>query len=281
VGSSLVATGPGFFRALGIALPAGREFTPRDDHGEPKTVVVNEAFARRYFAGQNPVGKRLMFGASNHPVLDREIVGLAPDTRSTIRTPAKETVYFPYAQWEKPERLVFYVRAAGDENRLAADIRRVVREVDASLPVVNIAPLDVKIRDSLYTERLIAMLSEAFGVLATLLAAIGLYGVVAYTVAGRTAEIGIRMALGAAPGSVLRLVLKDAGRMAAVGIAIGVVGALALSRLVESQLFGMKAADPRVLSGAAATLALVALLAAFVPGWRASRIDPVRALKHE
>jgi len=281
VGASLVAAGPGFFRSLGIPLRAGREFTERDDHAAPKAVVVNEAFARKYFGGQNPVGKRLMFGGSNHPVLNREIVGLAPDTRSTIRNPAKETIYFPYPQWDKPERLMFYVRAAADESRLSADIRRVVREADSSLPAVNITPLEVKIRDSLYTERLIALLSEAFGVLATLLAAIGLYGVVAFTVAGRTAEIGIRMALGAVPGSVLGLVLKDAGRLASLGIAIGVAGALGLSRLVESQLFGIKAADPRVLSAAVATLAIVALLAAFVPGWRASRIDPVRALKHE
>ncbi|SPE31157.1 conserved membrane hypothetical protein [Candidatus Sulfopaludibacter sp. SbA6] len=281
VGSSMVAVNPGFFHALGIALRAGREFTGRDDQAAPKTVMVNEAFAKRYLAGQNPVGRRLMFGASNHPVLDREIVGVVPDTRSEVRTPAHETVYLPYAQWDKPERLVFYLRTAGDENRLSADIRRVVRESDPNVPVASITPLDVKIRDSLYTERLIALLSEAFGVLATLLAAIGLYGVVAVTVARRTAEIGIRMALGAVPGDVLRMVLKEAGGMAAAGIAIGVVGAFALGRLVESQLFGIQAADPLVLSGAAATLAAVALLAAFIPGWRASRIDPVRALKYE
>jgi len=281
VGSSIVAVNPGFFHSLGIALRAGREFSDRDDAGAPKTVMVNEAFAKRYFAGGNPVGRRMMFGGSDRPVLDREIVGLVPDTRSEVRTPSRETVYLPYAQWDKPERLVFYVRTAGDENRLSSDIRRVVREADPNVPVNAITPLDVKIRDSLYTERLIALLSEAFGVLATLLAAIGLYGVVAVTVARRTAEIGIRMALGAVPADVVRMVLKDAGGMAAAGIAIGVVGAFALGRLVESQLFGIQPADPLVLSGAAATLAAVALLAAFIPGWRASRIDPVRALKYE
>ncbi|HEY2018228.1 MAG TPA: ABC transporter permease [Bryobacteraceae bacterium] len=281
VSSSVVAVNPGFFHALGIGLRAGREFTTRDDHAAPKTVVVNETFARRYFGGKSPVGRHLMFGASDHPVLNLEIVGLVPDTRSETRAVPKETVYMPYTQWDKPGRLVFYVRAAGDESHLTADIRRVVREADPNVPVTTITPLDVKIRDALYTERLIALLSEAFGVLATLLAAVGLYGVIAYTVARRTAEIGIRMALGAVPGHVLRMILSDAGRLAAIGIAIGLAGAFALSRLVESQLFGIQAADPRVLAGAAATLALVALLAALVPGWRASRIDPMRALKHE
>ena len=280
-GASMIAVNAGFFHALGIPLRAGREFTERDDQAAPKTVVVNESFAKRYFGGRNPVGRRMMFGGSNHPVLNREIVGLVPDTHQDVRTPAHETVYLPYAQWDRPERLVFYLRTAGDENRLAADVRRAVREADANVPVNDITPLDVKIRDSLYTERLIALLSEAFGLLATLLAAIGLYGVVAVTVARRTAEIGIRMALGAVPGDVLRMVLKEAFGMAGTGIAIGVVGAFALGRLVESQLFGVASADPLVLAGAAAILAAVALAAAWIPGWRASRIEPVRALKYE
>src|SRR5439155_2922911 len=197
------------------------------------------------------------------------------------RAKATETVYMPYAQWTRPQRLVYYVRTAGDQTQVSSSIRRVVHEADANLPAPNISSLDVKIRDSLYTERLLAVLSEAFGVLATLLAAIGLYGVVAYSVARRTAEIGIRMALGAVPRDVLALILKDAARMTGAGIGIGLAGALALSRLVESQLFGIKPADPIVLAGAATALAMVALISAWVPGWRASRIDPVRALKHE
>ncbi len=280
-GASIVAVNAGFFQALGVGLRAGREFTARDGRAAPKTVVVNDSFVRKYLAGQNPIGRRLMFGASNHPVFDREIVGVAPDVRSEVRTPAKETIFMPYEQWDKPERLVFYVRANGDESRLSNDIRRAVRGVDPSIPVMTIQPLDVKIGYTLYTEQLIALLSEAFGALATLLAAIGLYGVVAYAVARRTAEIGIRMALGAVPSRVLGMILREAGGMAAAGIAIGLAGALALSRLVDSQLFGIKAADPAVLGAAAGVLALVALLAAILPGWRASRIDPVRALKYE
>jgi predicted permease len=281
VGSSVVAVGPGFFRALSIPLRAGREFTGRDDAAAPKTVLVNEAFARRYFAGRNPVGRHLMFGGGSHPVLDREIVGVAADSRTEVRTPPKITVYMPYAQWVKPERLMFYLRTAGDQTRLAGDIRRVVREADPNLPIATIQPLEVRIRERLYTDRLIAMLSTAFGVLATLLAAIGLYGVIAYAVTRRTSEIGIRMALGAVPANVLRLILREAAAMAALGIAIGLAAALALSRLVQSQLFGVEAADPRVYAAAAACLAAVALLAAAIPALRAARIDPVKALKYE
>ena len=281
VGSFNVAVSPGFFHAMGIPLEAGRDFTERDDAGAPKTVIVNHAFVRKYFAGKNPIGRRLMFGGSNHPVFDREIVGVIPDIHNDVRSTAKETIYFPYRQWDKPERLVFYVRAAGEEGRVSDAIRRAVREADPNIPVMTIQPLDLKIRNTLYTEQLIALLSEAFGVLATLLAAIGLYGVVAYAVARRTPEIGIRMALGAVPSQALGLVLRDAAVMAGTGIAIGLAGALALSRLLDSQLFGIKAADPLVLGGAAGVLAVVALLAALLPGWKASRIEPVRALKYE
>jgi predicted permease len=281
VGGSIVAAGPGFFHALRIPLKAGREFTVRDAAGAPKGVLVNEAFVRRYFAGRDPLGRRIMFGSSDRDLPDREIVGVVPDLRIDVRNPAKETVYLPYAQWDKPERLVYYIRAAGDERALTDAIRGTVRAADPNLPQVKITPLDLKIRDSLYTERLIAILSETFGVLATLLAAVGLYGVIAYSVTRRTPEIGIRMALGAVPRDVLRLVMGGAARLAAAGIVLGLGGAVALSRLVESQLFGVKPADPVVLAGAAAGLGAIALLAALAPGWRASRIDPVRALKYE
>jgi len=157
----------------------------------------------------------------------------------------------------------------------------VTREADSDLPAVKIKTVELRIRESLYTERLIAILSASFGVLATLLAAIGLYGVMAYTVARRTGEIGVRMALGAVPGDVLRLVLLGAVRLAAAGIVIGLAAALAAGRLIESQLFGIKASDPLIYAGAAAVLAAVALIAAGLPAWRAARINPVSALKYE
>jgi ABC-type antimicrobial peptide transport system permease subunit len=177
--------------------------------------------------------------------------------------------------------MVYYVRTAGDPAQAIAALRQVVRQADPNLPAIDIKTVELRISESLYTERLIAILSAAFGILATLLAAIGLYGVIAYSVARRTGEIGVRMALGAMPANVLRLVLSGALRLAAVGIAIGLAAALACGRLVESQLFGVRASDPRVYLGAAAVLAVVALIAAGVPAWRAARIDPVTALKYE
>jgi predicted permease len=281
VGSSLNAVNPGFFAALGVRLRAGREFTERDGAGAPKTVVVNEAFAKLYCAGRNPLGVHLMFGAGNHPVLDREIVGVAADIRGAVREPAKPALYYPYAQWSQPERLMYYVRSAGDETALGPAIRAAVREEDPNVPVTLLEPISVRIDDNIYSERLLAILSTAFGALATLLAAIGLYGVVAYGVTRRTAEIGVRMALGAQPNDVLLMVLGEAGKLALAGIAAGAVVALALSRLVQAQLFGMQAADPRILTGAALFLAAVAIGAAILPGRKASRISPVQALKYE
>jgi predicted permease len=281
VGSSIVGVSPGFFHAMGVPLRAGRDIDERDTASAPKVVVINEAFARRYFAGRNPLGRRLMFGASNHPVLDREIVGVAADFRNDVRNPAKEALFMPYEQWDSPQGLMFYVRAAGSEERLAGAVRRLARSLDAGIPVRDVKPLDVEIGESIYADRLIAMLSLAFAAVATLLAVIGLYGVVAYGVSRRTPEIGVRIALGAVPGDVIRMVLLDAAQTVGIGIAAGLAAAFALTRYLQSQLFGVKGSDPLVLLGAACVLAVVAMGAALVPGRRASRIDPLAALKYE
>ncbi len=280
-GSSLEGISPGYFRTLGIPLRAGREFDDRDTAAAPKAVVVNEAFVKRYFAGQNPIGRHVGILGPTAPALDREIVGIAANVRTNVRRPVGSTIYFPYTQREKPARLALYVRITGDGARLAAAIRRSVREADAGLPAPEIQPVESRIGESLYTTRLVAGLSTAFGILATLLAAIGLYGVIAFEVARRTGEIGVRMALGALPADVVRMVGLDAGRMVAAGMAIGLAAAFVLSRYVESQLFGIQAADLAIYAGAAGTLAAVAALATLVPAHRASRINPVSALRHE
>ena len=158
-----------------------------------------------------------MFGASNHPVFDREIVGVVADIRGNSREPARATLYYPFTQWQDPEHLIFYVRSAGDAAALGPAIRAAAREVDPNIPVSDMSPLTMRIADSIYVARVLAMLSSAFGVLATLLAALGLYGIVAFTVARRTAEIGLRMALGAQPGDMLRMVVLEAARLAAGG----------------------------------------------------------------
>jgi predicted permease len=281
VGSTQIEVNAGYFQAMGIPLRAGREFTERDSTGAPKVVVINETLAKKYFKGRNPIGGRLMMGGSDHPVFDHEIVGVAADTHIGVRDEPKEVIFSPYAQWNRPGRLVFYVRTAGDTGGLASTIRQIVRAADPNVPMGELKPVQVKIQDDIYTDRLIAMLSGAFGLLATLLAAIGLYGVIAHAVTRRTAEIGVRMALGAQPGVVLRMILLEAGRMAGAGIVIGLIAALAVSRYVESQLFGMNASDPTVFAAGAVLLAIVAVAAALVPGWRASKIEPVVALKYE
>lgn len=280
--SQRVAVSPDYFHALGIPLRAGRDLS---DHDEASTataaVVVNEAFVKRYLPNRNPVGSRFMPGANNHPVYNLEIVGVAADSRSDARAEVKPTYYFPYATWTKPDRLTFFVRTAGDRKDLPNAIRQTVRASDADLPVGEIQTAELSIRESLYTERLIAILAAAFGSLALLLAAIGLYGVMAYAVARRTGEIGVRMALGAMPAGVLGMVLKEACRLAFAGIALGWVAAFVLGRFVASELYSVRAADPTIYGAATAVLLAAAVFAALIPGWRAAHIDPVVALKYE
>jgi predicted permease len=279
-GAQLSAINPGFFRALGIPLHDGREFTARDEGGSPKVVVVNQTFVKRYFGSANPIGRRMTFGSGNVK-LDREIVGVVADSHKDVRKPAVETVYFPYTQWDSPERLVFYLRTAGDDSHLGSDVRRLVRSLDPNVPIGDPEPMALLVRNSIYTDRLIALLSGAFGVLAALLAALGLYGVVGYAVSRRTAEIGVRIALGAFPGDVMRMVLWEAAKIVSIGIVIGAAASIGLGRFVQSQLFGIQPGDPLILAGAVTLMAVVTVAAAFVPAWRASRIDPIRALRYE
>jgi predicted permease len=278
-GALMSAVSPGYFRALGIPLLAGRDLAERDDAGAPKVAVVNEAFVKRYFGSGNPIGRRFMIGASNQRPFDHEIVGVVADIRRNVREPAKESIYFPYFQ-DEPQRLTFYVRTAGDSN-LGSDIRKLVQSMDPGVPVGDPQPMTLLIRNSIYTDRLIAILAAAFGVLATLLAAIGLYGVAAHTVARRRGEIGVRMAMGALPADIVGMVLKQSGVTVLAGIVIGTAGSLGLGRLIQSRLFGIQPAEPGMLAAAVGVLSVAALAASFLPAWRASRIDPLTALRHE
>jgi len=280
-GAEFSAISPQFFHALGIPLRIGREFTAGDANGAQKVVVVNETFVKKYFGSANPLGRRLMFGGSNHPDLDRQIVGVVADHRKEVREKPSEMIYYPYTQWAKPARLTFYIRTEGDETQLGPAIQRLIRSIDSNVAVGDPKPMTLLVNESIYTDRLIAGLSLAFGVLATLMAAIGLYGVVGYAVTRRTSEIGLRMALGALPGDVLRMVLGEASRMVAVGVVIGAAAGVALGRVAQSELFGIQAADPVLVASGVLVIALVTTAAACIPAWRASRIDPVSALKYE
>jgi putative ABC transport system permease protein len=274
------AVGPGYFSTMGIPLVAGREFTDRDVLGAPKVCIINETMAKYFFGAENPLGRHVGAGRAATP--DMEIVGIVKDAKSvTLREAIPRFVYMPYMQDPDLSAITFYARARGDARALATVVRGVAQRVDPNLPVFAMKTMEAQLDESLFVDRMIAILSMAFGALATLLAAVGLYGVMSYTVARRTREIGIRIALGAERGSVLWLVLREVASMAVTGVAIGLPLAIALSRLVRAQLFGLDPSDPATFALAAVTLATVALLAGYIPARRATRVNPMLALRYE
>lgn len=281
--SDMNSVGPGFFRTLGAPLVAGREFTEADAPGAPKVAIVNQAFVKRFFGNRNPIGRRMEQGAGKP--LDTEIVGVVNDIHNmTLRETVKPTFYIPYEQSKVGATsfgATMFVRAHGNAEALTSAVRAVVAQSDRTLPVFNVVTMQARVANSVYTDRLLAALTTAFGVLALILTAVGLYGVIAYVVGRRTAEMGIRMALGATSGNVLALVLREVGLLTALGAVAGIACALEGMRAVRSLLFGLDGIDPVVLGGTVFLLAAVALAAGAVPALRASRIQPLAALRHE
>jgi predicted permease len=276
--------GPGYFSTLGIPLIAGREFTRADAFGAAKVAIVNETFVKKFNLGRNAVGKRMSNdrGAGTAPALDREIVGLVRDAKySSVKNEIPPQFFIPYRQDERLVSINTYVRTSADPEPMMATIAKTIAQLDPDLPVERMRTLPQQVRENVFVDRFISILSTAFAILATLLAAIGLYGVLAYTVSQRTREIGLRMALGAAPGRVRVMVLRQVGTMLLVGGMIGLAAAVGLGRLAQSLLFQLQGSDPAVLAGAAAALTLVALAAGFVPAHRASQVDPMTALRYE
>src|ERR1035437_2945140 len=273
---------PRFFETMGIPVLLGRDFTIQDDKGAPLVAVVNEKFARRYFGGANAIGRHVGNGGNPGTKTDIEIVGVAKDTKyESLRDEIPYELYLPYRQVQFVVGMTAYLRTEADPESMFSLLRRTVREVDSNVPVYRMRTLEQQVDKSLMSERLLATLSAIFGCLATLLAAVGLYGVMAYMVARRTREIGIRMALGASGGSVVWLVMREVLLLAVGGLAIGLPSAWALTRLVETQLFGIRPADPLTMTVAAIGIAFVATLAGYFPARRATGIDPMRALRWE
>jgi predicted permease len=275
------AVGPGYFRTLQIPIVAGREFTAADDGNATKVAVVNEAFTRKFgLDGADAVGKLMATGGTDD--LDMQIIGVVRDAKYADVKQEIQPLYFqPWRQVEGTGALTFYVRAGSAPEPIAAAIPRLVERLDSDLPVERLTTLDMQARESVYLDRMISMLSAAFALLATLLAAVGLYGVLAYTVAQRTREIGLRMALGAGSERVRRMVLRQILGMLVVGGTIGIAAALFVGRAAQSLLFGMQGHDPWVVTLTAALLGAVALAAGYVPALRASRVDPMQALRWE
>jgi len=277
------AVSDGYFHGLQIPLLAGREFTASDGPAAPKVAVVNEQFAKFFLPDRSPLGRHLTFGAGDVK-LDIEIVGVVRNSHhDSLREKIDRFIYIPYLQDSNNERsLHYYVRGTLNGPALPSQIRRVVAEIDSNVPVYALTTVKSQIAESVYSDRLVAWLTSAFGLLATALAAIGLYGLVAYTVTRRTPEIGVRVALGADVGSVLWLVMREVVVLASTGITIGVPLALALGRVVKSQLFGV-AGDNIVVFVAGAALALLAAaaIAGLLPARRATKVDPMVALRYE
>ena len=270
---------PSYFRTMGIPLIAGREFTRSDAPATPKVAIVNETFARRFGLGRAAVGQRMRVGGGDE--LDIEIVGLVQDAKySEVKGEVPAQYFVPYRQ-DAADVISFYLRTESDPDTLLSVIPRVVGTLDANLPVEQPRTMQNQIQDNVTIDRLIGTLSAAFAVLATLLAAVGLYGVLAYTVTQRTREIGLRMALGADGARVRRMILGRVGWMTAVGGIAGLALAVGAGRLAQSLLFEIQGHDPLTIAGAAGALCAVALSAGFIPALRAWRIEPMRALHYE
>jgi predicted permease len=273
---------PAYFQTLGIPLLAGRDFTLADAQGTPRVAIVNEAFAKKFNLGANPVGKRMGDDGGQSP-LTIEIVGLMKNAKySEVKDEIPPVFMRPYRQdLQRLGQMIFYVRTSGDPVQFLPNIPKLVARLDPNLPVRDLNTVAKQVQENVFLDRFISVLSASFAALATLLAAIGLYGVLAYTVAQRTREIGLRMALGAAPARVRAMVLRQVGVMTVIGGVTGLAAAVGLGYLAQSLLFQLRGYDATVLVASAVTLTLVALAAGFIPAHRASQVEPMRALRYE
>jgi putative ABC transport system permease protein len=275
------ATSPDYFRAMGIPVRRGRAFGEQDKSNAPPVVIINETFARRFFRGEDPVGQRIIPGEGRTPVT-REIVGVVGDVRHAgLDAETTPEYYIPYEQASVDHLTVVARATSGNPEGLAGALRGVIRSMDREQPVYNVRPMAQLLDDSLARRRFNTTLLVCFSALALLLASIGIYGVMSYSVAQRTREIGIRLALGARARDVLRLVLRQGLALALAGVGAGLLASYLLTRLMSSMLYGVSATDPLVFGAGVLMLLFIALLACLVPARRATQVDPMVALRYE
>jgi len=286
------AVSAGYFKTMGIPLIAGRDFDDRDarfEIGDPKAqlpsytvAIVNESYAKHYFGDRSPIGYHIGFGTNPGTKTPIEIIGVVKDSKYTgVRDEIPRQVFFAFLENDTAAGAVMYVRTTNQPDAAFGAVSQVVRQMDSNIPIYNLRTLEHQIDQSLLNDRLVATLSTAFGVLATILAVIGLYGVMAFTVARRTREIGVRMALGAVPADVIWLVMREVLLLVGSGLGLGLIAAWGLSRFVSNQLYGVTGSDPLTIAGACLLLAVVAALAGYIPARRATRVNPVLALRYE
>lgn len=279
-----ISVGPGYFETLGISLTAGRPLNSQDTEKSSNVAVINETMAKNFFRDTHPIGKRFGFGDDQSRSADIEIVGVARDAKyKTPRDRVLPMVFLPFLQDfdDPPYSDELHVRTIGDPTSLASDVRRVVSEIDKRLLVLEVRTLNDQVAQSVRREQTISELSGFFGVVAVLLACIGLYGTMAYAVVRRTKEIGIRLAVGGQRSDVLWLILRETVALVAAGLAIGIAAAIASGHLVSSMLFGLQPNDPLTVLTAAVLLFGIGLLAGYIPARRASKIDPIVALRDD
>jgi len=276
------AISPDYFSTLGVPLLSGREFSAADSAASPKVAVVSESMASHFFAGRNPIGAHFAFGGGKKVKPNIEIVGVVKDVQQQhVRSERIPYIYLPYAQQRSLSDMTFYVRTQQNPLLVASELRDEIRRLDTNLPVYDLKTFQRVLDEDLFSERLVAGLSAGFGILAALLAALGIYGVLAYLVVQRTREIGIRMALGAQGGHVRSLILREVGSMVLAGMGLGLPLACGMARLSQAMLFGVRAADPSVYALGVGLIAVVALAACYIPARRATRVDPLVALRYE
>jgi putative ABC transport system permease protein len=276
------AVSPNYFSTMKVPLLSGREFNEADTATSPKVAIINEAMMKAFCPNRNPIGVHLAMGSGNDVKPDIEIVGVVKDAKeSHVRDKARPFFYRPYAQFGKLFGMTFYVRTNQDPLLIANDLRQTVRQQDANLPIYELKTVNRVVDEDLFAERVIAGLSSSFGALAAILAALGIYGVLAYLVVQRTREIGIRLALGAASAHVRALVFKEVGWMVLAGVVVGLPSAYGLARLSESLFYGVHAGDVTVYLISLGVIVMIAAIACYVPSRRATRIDPMVALRYE